>query len=112
MMDDDKDTSDREPRYSQYDMDAATKPLHAEIERLRAALPPTALTTWSCKIGEVAETLLSDGADEPMRLAVREAYIELTGDDPSFIFSGWGARLTSDERDALLPVTRAATEPR
>lgn len=33
-----------------------------------------------------------------MRRAVEEAYRELTGDDPTFVFSGWGAQLDEGER--------------
>ena len=53
---------------------------------------------WSCKIGEVNESLLPSGADGPMRDAVAKAYREITGCDPEFIFSGWGAELTEGER--------------
>jgi hypothetical protein len=35
-MDASKHARDAEPRYSQYQMDEATKPLHAEIEKLRS----------------------------------------------------------------------------
>lgn len=51
---------------------------------------------WFCKIGEVGS--VSKGADAPMRQAVIAAYKELTGADPSFLFSGWGAELTESER--------------
>jgi hypothetical protein len=33
-----------------------------------------------------------------MRQAVEKAYRELTGEDPEFIFSGWGGRLDESER--------------
>ena len=52
--------------------------------------------TWYCKIGE--GYLRVDGADRPMREAVAAAYRELTGEEPDFIFSGWGAELTESER--------------
>lgn len=51
---------------------------------------------WSCKIGETAS--IPDGADAPMRQAVVRAYREITGTEPEFIFSGWGAELTEPER--------------
>lgn len=51
---------------------------------------------WSCKIGEVAST--PQGADFPMRDAITKAYREVTGEEPVFIFSGWGAELTEGER--------------
>lgn len=51
---------------------------------------------WTCKIGETGA--LPMGADLPMRQAVRHAYRELTGEEPDFIFSGWGGELTEYER--------------
>lgn len=53
---------------------------------------------WDCKIGEIDPNLLPKGADWPMRRAVEEAYYELTGEWPKFIFSGWGAELDEYER--------------
>jgi hypothetical protein len=53
---------------------------------------------WSCKIGEVHPEALADGADAPMRTAVRHAFIVVTGQEPLFIFSGWGAQLDETER--------------
>lgn len=53
---------------------------------------------WSCKIGEVADELLPNGSDVPMREAVQDAYQTLTGKWPHFLFSGWGAELTEPER--------------
>lgn len=57
---------------------------------------PCAEKIWSCKIGET--NALPMGADAPMRAAVRLAYEALTGEEPAFIFSGWGAELTEPER--------------
>jgi hypothetical protein len=56
---------------------------------------------WSCKIGECEDGVLPSGADSPMRKAIERAYRELTGKEPDFIFSGWGAELTSIERNVL-----------
>lgn len=75
------------------------------------------MKTWSCKIGEtdqlpdtVVEHSVVHGADsvgvrhkhsspdQVMRSAVEEAYRELTGDDPTFVFSGWGGELNESER--------------
>lgn len=53
---------------------------------------------WDCKIGEIDAEKLPPGSDWPMRKAVTEAYIKLTGEEPSFVFSGWGAKLTKFER--------------
>ena len=56
---------------------------------------------WFCKIGEVDRLMLPRGADGPMRQAVREAYKNLTGKYPDFIFSGWGGELTPAEREVV-----------
>lgn len=53
---------------------------------------------WTCKIGEVPDPLLPHGSDWPMRVAIRNAYLLLTGREPNFIFSGWGGELTESER--------------
>lgn len=58
------------------------------------------MKVWSCKIGEIDESMLPDGADQPMRKAVEAAYKELTDSDNQFCFSGWGAELTEAERAA------------
>lgn len=52
---------------------------------------------WECKIGGVASEL-PQGADSPMREAVAEAFREVTGYEPQFIFSGWGAKLDEVQR--------------
>jgi len=54
---------------------------------------------WSCKIGECDASKVPDGADFPMRRAIEAAYIKITGENPKFIFSGWGAKLTKSERE-------------
>lgn len=56
---------------------------------------------WECKIGEADRERLPEGCDYPMRQAVRRAYWELTGQEPQFIFSGWGGELTDSEKAAL-----------
>ena len=60
---------------------------------------------WQCKIGELEEAELHkrwpNGADSPMRHAIREAYLNLTGQEPKYIFSGWGATLTRSEREVV-----------
>lgn len=53
---------------------------------------------WSCKIGEVDEATLPEGADAPMRQAIFQAFVATTGQEPSFCFSGWGAELDEGER--------------
>lgn len=49
---------------------------------------------WECKIGWGD---VSGEADVPMRRAVAEAFRQLTGHEPQFIFSGWGGRLSEAE---------------
>ena len=47
---------------------------------------------WTCKIGYACD--LPDGADAPLRQSVQNAYKQLTGEYPEFVFSGWRAKLT------------------
>jgi hypothetical protein len=56
------------------------------------------LKIWFCKIGEVSGVDLPTDADLAMRKAVSDAYWQITGRDPGFIFSGWGGGLTEPER--------------
>jgi hypothetical protein len=62
---------------------------------------------WSCKIGWANRSDLPEGADGPLRQAVEIAFYNLTGKDPEFTFSGWGAELTDAERGALTDGTGA-----
>ena len=57
---------------------------------------------WECKVGIAFEDELENGADSPMRKAVEDAYYRLTGRYPSFVFSGWGAKLTDIEKDTVI----------
>ncbi|SFJ49772.1 hypothetical protein SAMN03159338_1571 [Sphingomonas sp. NFR04] len=59
------------------------------------------MKVWGCKIGEVDASKLPPGSDAPMRAAVAKAFREITGDDPQFIFSGWGASLAPEERNVV-----------
>lgn len=52
---------------------------------------------WGCKIGVSGERLLPNGADSPMRQAVKRAFREVVGEDAEFTFSGWSASLTENE---------------
>lgn len=52
---------------------------------------------WDCKIGGVVGEL-PPGADFPIRQAVKEAFLKLTGVDAEFCFSGWGGSLDANER--------------
>lgn len=58
---------------------------------------------WTCKIGEVREGVLTQGADWAMRMAIRKAYEEITGRSPDYIFSGWEGELTEIEREIAFP---------
>lgn len=54
---------------------------------------------WTCKVGESEPAIGFAGtADEPMRQAVEDEFKKVTGQDPDFIFSGWGGELTEGER--------------
>lgn len=54
---------------------------------------------WYCKIGTLTELPkeLPNGADWPMRQAIRDAFFLLTGAEPDFIFSGWAGQLDETE---------------
>jgi len=54
---------------------------------------------WECKIGSAEN--IPPGSDFPMREAVREAYKKITGKYPDFLFSGWGAKLSEDEKACI-----------
>ena len=58
---------------------------------------------WGCKIGIRAgtEVTLPAGADGPMRDAIEAAFLEITGLEAEFIFSGWGETLTNHENWVL-----------
>lgn len=55
---------------------------------------------WECKIGAFSGQL-ELGSDAPMRKAVCKAYKEITGEEPNFVFSGWGAELTPEEQGVV-----------
>ena len=53
---------------------------------------------WRCKIGLTGGPIdMPDGCDLPMRMAVREAFLRITGRHADFVFSGWNAELTESE---------------
>ena len=53
---------------------------------------------WECKVGaRMLDINLPDGADAPMRRAVRQAFVDITGTNPEFCFSGWGGKLSEPE---------------
>lgn len=56
--------------------------------------------TWECKIGlrDDKSAVLPGGCDLPMREAVEAAFQKIVGQEPDFVFSGWGAELTPTQR--------------
>jgi hypothetical protein len=56
---------------------------------------------WTCTIGGIDKSALSQGSDLPMRAAVQQAFHDLTGQWPEFTFSGWGGSLTEGEREVV-----------
>lgn len=52
---------------------------------------------WYCKIGGTG-CYLPGGADLPMRDAITNAFRDVAGVYPEFLFSGWGQSLTESER--------------
>lgn len=56
---------------------------------------------WRCKIGGVTPNELPGGSDLPMRQAVEEAFLKITGVEAQFLFSGWGARVSALERAVI-----------
>lgn len=60
---------------------------------------------WECKIGFADLADFPVGADLPMRQAVADAFKQVTGKEPDFIFSRWGARLTEHEERVVKPFT-------
>ena len=63
---------------------------------------------WFCKIGET--DFDQRGMDMPMRAAVAEAYLRVTGKDPGFIFSGWGT-MRMDRGDMLITGVKGEIYP-
>ncbi|MDN5849112.1 MAG: hypothetical protein L0H63_05660 [Nitrococcus sp.] len=59
------------------------------------------MTLWACLIGDVDEAHLPRVADSPMRKAVAAEYRRLTGQAPTFIYSGWDGELRETEREAV-----------
>lgn len=89
-------TPQAEPHREKQNEDVISYSLDGTRHVMPAADAP--LTIWSCKIGEVSRARLPRSPDLPMRDAISKAYEEITGKEPDFIFSGWGASLTKNER--------------
>lgn len=56
---------------------------------------------WTCTIGYADAEELPAGADEPLREAVKRAFVELTGHEPDFAFTGWGGELSDGELEVV-----------
>lgn len=76
--------------------------IHAAM--IGTEVPNSKREMWSCKIGNLAGVEIPDGGDWPMREAVRKAFIEVTGEEPEAIFSGWGDKFTDIERSIMQPL--------
>ncbi len=57
--------------------------------------------SWSCLVGFARRDTMPEGSDGPMRDGVRDAFLDLTGEYPDFIFSGWG-RHPSEAQAAVI----------
>ena len=53
--------------------------------------------TWTCRIGTREGVEVPPGGDFPMRMAVKEAFRAITGEDAEACFSGWGDTFTEGE---------------
>jgi hypothetical protein len=79
---------------------AASTTVYRSPEPTREAQPGDTERVWSCKIGcKVGE--LPPGCDGPLREAVRDAFVRLTGMEPQFNFTGWGGKLDTFEREVV-----------
>ena len=58
-------------------------------------------TMWKCEIGLSGSFALPPGSDFPMRQAIARAFLEITGREPDFLFSGWGDELTEAQREVV-----------
>ena len=60
-------------------------------------------STWECKVGIAPGTPVSlpGGGDLPMRTAIEAAFLQVTGQEPEYCFSGWGAELDEAEKSVL-----------
>jgi len=55
------------------------------------------MKVWYCKIGVTGDLITPKNADLPMRAAIEKAFIDITGQDAEFTFSGWGGELEESE---------------
>ena len=80
---------------------AIADPLLAEIAEMEARNDATDVERiWVCKIGGKIPAL-KGGADGPMREAVQDAFLKLTGVECEYAFTGWDGKLTALERGVV-----------
>ena len=53
---------------------------------------------WMCIVGPTERKDLPDGADSPMRKAVKKAFYDTAGHDPEHNWSGWGMDKETKDR--------------
>ena len=58
---------------------------------------------WLCVIGTTNSKNLKDGADYPMRKAVKKAFVETVGHEYENCWSGWGVE--KDRVDLLIKIS-------
>jgi len=63
---------------------------------------------WHCIIGSTTRSKLPDGADGPLRQAVRNTYIKMIGKDNDNCWSGWG--LSKEHVDLILRIDNIEKE--
>ncbi len=69
-----------------------------------ALKPDTVYVTdayWTCTVGPTDRGKLTVAADSPMREAIRRAFLEITGHEPEFLFSGWGQPPSESEQEYI-----------
>ncbi len=67
---------------------------------------------WTCTVGPTDRGKLTVAADSPMREAIRRAFLEITGHEPEFLFSGWGQPPSESEQEYIDSHKRHAVESR
>ena len=63
---------------------------------------------WLCLIGPIDQKAIPDGADAPMRKAVKDSFVELTGYNPERCSSGWG--VSKERADVINAVSSLAED--
>lgn len=69
------------------------------------------LVYFTCTIGPICRSLVPDGGDFPMRQAVKEAYLDLIGENAAMCSSGWGRTTEVSKLIDKLDVMRFMNHP-